>query len=124
MRAGQLDVMIAIQRATVTQSPSGEPISAWSTLAERPAMLTVQSGYERLTTDQLVARAQVAFSIRWSNIVNDLSPLDRIIYPLSALADSPSDPMRNTIYDIIFVEPIGRNVGLKIIAAVRQDELH
>ena len=85
MRAGQLDVMIAIQRATVTQSPSGEPISAWSTLAERPAMLTVQTGYERLTTDQLVARAQVAFSIRWSSIVDNVSPLDRIIYPLSAL---------------------------------------
>lgn len=123
MRAGRLDIMIVIQRATVTQSPSGEPQESWTTLSQRWAMLEPITGEERFATEQLVARAQVAFTIRWSSVVDDVTPRDRIICPAAALASSPSQPAKNTIYDIITVQPIGRNEGLKIFAAVRQDEM-
>ena len=94
------------------------------TLSKRPAFLEPLTGYERFTTEQLVAKEQVAFTIRWAQIVDDVSPLDRIVCPASALVNSPTEPQRNKIYDILMIHPIGRNEGLKILAAVRQDEMH
>jgi head-tail adaptor len=111
-----------IQRATVTQSPSGEEILTWTDLPSRPAQYQPLSGVERFQAEHLIAKSQVAFTIRWSTTVADVTPLDRIIYPSSALADSPSEPKRNTIYDIFAVEEIGRRDWLKLLAVVRQDE--
>ena len=122
MRAGKLDRMIVIQRKTVTQSPSGEPIETWATLSQRPASLQTIQGDERFASEQLSAVTQFLFTIRWANVVADVSPLDRIIYPASALADSPSQPKNNTIYDIFSVDPVGRNEGLKLLTRVHQDE--
>jgi head-tail adaptor len=123
MRGGTLDRSVAIQRATFTQSPSGEPQSAWVTISTRPAMLdSGMTGTERLATEQVVAKAQVAFTIRWATVVADITPLDRIIYPASVLANSPADPLHSKIYDIIMVQEIGRREQLRIFATVRQDE--
>lgn len=123
MRGGTLDKTVAIQRAVFTQSPSGEPQPAWVTLSTRPAMLdSGMTGTERLATEQVVAKAQVAFTVRWSDTIADITPLDRIIYPASALANSPADPMGSKVYDIIMVQEIGRREQLRIFASVRQDE--
>jgi SPP1 family predicted phage head-tail adaptor len=124
MRGGQLDRHIVIQHLTSTQSPSGEPIETWVNLPSRPAQIVPLSGAERFTSQQLVARAQFAFTIRWSSAVDNVTPLDRIIMPASALNNSPADPLRNKIYDIFAVEPVGRNNRIKLLAAVRQDELN
>jgi head-tail adaptor len=123
MRGGTLDRTVAIQRATVTQSPSGEIREAWATLSTRPASVAPVTGEERFTSEQLIAKAQFSFTVRWAQVLADLTPLDRIIYPASALANSPADPLGNKIYDIIAVQEIGRREALRIIATVRQDEL-
>lgn len=122
MRGGTLDRRIAIQRVTTTQSPSGEEIESWATLSTRPARYEPLQGDERFAADQFVARNQVAFTTRWSATVADVSPLDRIIYPARALDNSPTDPLKNKIYDIIAVQEVGRQEALRIITAVRQDE--
>lgn len=124
MRAGKLDRTIAIQRKTETQLPSGEPVETWSTLSERPASLQVIQGDERFASEQLSAVTQFVFTIRWADIVSDVSPLDRIVYPASALADSPSQPKNSTIYDIYSVDPatVGRNQGIRLLARSHQDE--
>jgi head-tail adaptor len=114
--------MVAIQRAMVTQSPSGEEHASWVTLSTRPAALDNGiTGTERLATEQVVAKAQVAFTVRWAQSIADVSPLDRIIYPAS-VANSPADLVGNKIYDILMVQEIGRREQLRIFAAVRQDE--
>ena len=123
MRGGQLDRHIVIQHGIVTQSPSGEPITTWVNLPSRPARYEPMTGAERYQSEQLVAKQQVSFTIRWSSAVANITPLDRIIYPASELNDSPSEPSRNTIYDIFAVEEVGRRQGLKLHAVVRQDEL-
>jgi head-tail adaptor len=115
--------MVAIQRAVINQSPSGEPQPTWVTLSTRPAALdNGMTGTERLATEQVVAKAQVAFTVRWASVLADLTPLDRIIYPASVLANSPADPLHSKIYDIIMVQEIGRREQLRIFATVRQDE--
>lgn len=121
MRGGTLDRRIAIQRVTVTQSPSGEEQETWATLSTRPARYEFLAGDERFAADQFVARGQVAFTVRWASAIADVSPLDRIIYPASALNDSPAAPLQNKTYDIIAVQEIGRHEALRIITAVRQD---
>lgn len=120
MRAGPLDVRIDVQRRTVTQSPSGETIETWTTLSTRPAKLEALQADERFGGEQLISKAQYAFTIRWSTVVDDLSPLDRIVYP-SVLSNSPPTIRPNTVYDIIAVNPIGRNEALKILTVVHQD---
>src|SRR5262245_23046787 len=85
MRAGTLDRRIALQRKTVTQSPSGDPLETWATLIDnRPASVAGVAGSEQMGSDQIKARQQVEFRIRWSTNVADLSPLDRVIYPVAS----------------------------------------
>ena len=123
MKGGQLDRRIAIQRVTVTQSPSGEERETWETLSIRPARYQAVSGDERFLGQQYVARGQFAFTVRWASIIADVSPLDRVIYPASVLDDSPAaEPTGNKIYDIITVQEVGRREALRIVTAVRQDE--
>jgi len=122
MRGGQLDRRITIQRHTITQSPSGEPIETWVTLSTRPARMMPLQGDERFVSDQLVARAQVEFTVRWSAAIADVTPLDRIVYPTQG--NSPDTIIGAKVYDIILVEEVGRRSGLRLLAAVRQDDLH
>lgn len=117
MRAGQLDVRIALQRKTSSLSSSGSPIDAWSTLTERWASLDALSGDERSAAEQWIAREQVRFVVRWSVDVADFSPLDRVIFPAPDASVSPV-PYRS-IYDVISVLAKGRNVEIDILAARR-----
>jgi head-tail adaptor len=117
MRAGKLDVRIALQRKTTSLSPSGEPSESWVTLAERWSSIDPIQGDERNAAEQWIAREQAQFIVRWSQDIDDLSPLDRVIYPVSDASLSPS-PSRS-IYDIISVLEKGRNDQLIIQAARR-----
>jgi SPP1 family predicted phage head-tail adaptor len=118
MRAGQLDRMITLQRKTETYSPSGAPIVAWSDIAyRRHAKYRVVRGEERFSAAQYVAKEQIEFTIRYSEQVADLSPLDRIVYP----ARQDANPPENTIFDIMAVHELGRREGLRIMAARRAD---
>lgn len=114
MRAGTLDRRIALQRLSMSYSTSGEPAGTWSTLVERWANVSPVVGDERNASEQWVAREQTKFTVRWSQELDDLSPLDRIIYPIG---DSPQ-PVRST-YDIIDVLQNGRQKGITILAARR-----
>jgi SPP1 family predicted phage head-tail adaptor len=115
-----LDRKIDIERATITQTASGQQIETWEKLASvLSAAVTPVRGDERFTSAQFVAKQQVEFLIRWSLDVADVNPLDRIIYPASSDADSPE--LEPQIFDIIEVGEVGRREGLKIIAARRSE---
>jgi len=121
MRAGPLYRLITIQRKSVTYSDSGHPREAWAALVERwPASVAPVRGDERFSGEQYVAKEQTEFRIRWAQIVSDLSPLDRIVYPAPAAGDT-AEPATRSIYDVMSVQEIGRNEGLQILAARQVD---
>lgn len=120
MRAGRLDRQIAIQRLTRTLSESGDPVDAWANLSVRPASVSPVSGDERFAGEQWVAKEQVEFRVRWADVISDLTPLDRVVYPASVI-DSPPSLKDSNIYDIMATHELGRHEGLRIIAARRPD---
>jgi len=113
MRGGELDRRVALQRKSSTSSPSGEPQISWATIAQRWAMKQPVSGTERFGSEQLEAREQVEFRLRWSEDIADLQPADRIIEPA---ADELAPPVRS-IYEIIAVLEIGRHETLRVLTA-------
>lgn len=117
MRGGTLDRRIALQRKSQSLSNTGEPSLTWSTLAQRWSAVRPLNGIERNAASQWVGREQVQFEVRWSEEIEDLSPLDRIICPASEAFVSPVSP--RSIYDIIAVNEQGRHKILKIMAARR-----
>lgn len=119
MRYGRLDRRITIQRKTVTQSLSGEPVETWANLVDRWASIVPARGDERFAAPQIEASEQVEFVLRWSQLVADLTPLDRIVYP--AVEDaSPAPPISHAnLYDIQAVHELGRREGLRLIAVRR-----
>ena len=124
IRTGTLDRFVTIQRATATQSDSGEPIEAWTTVVlRRPASWWPIAADERFNAPQVIAREQVEFRIHYSDDVADLTPRDRVIYP-ALTADSPlAEPANRNIYDIIEATEINRREGIKIKAARRTDAI-
>lgn len=119
MRAGRLDRRITIQRKVITLSDSGEPIKHWGTLAERSASMTPVRGDERFNDPQFIAEEQIEFRVRYSSVLSDLNPLDRVIYP--SLVSGAALVRR--IHDILAVHEIGRREGLQIITRRRPDVL-
>jgi SPP1 family predicted phage head-tail adaptor len=109
-RAGILDTRISIQRRTTGQSSSGEQTEVWSDLATRWAQVRPLTGTERLTGENLTAKEQIQFKIRFDDSIADLSPLDRIIMPPTA---SPTDKQ---IYNIIQASEAERRDWFLILA--------
>lgn len=118
MKAGQLDHRIAVQRFTASSSPSGELVPTWATIGaiNRWANKTPVSGIERYGSEQLEAREQVEFQLRWSDDLADLRPVDRIIEPASDAFEPV--PLRS-IYDIIAVLEINRREGYRVLTTRR-----
>lgn len=125
MRSGNLDRYITIQDLTYSQSPSGEPIEAWTnTDVRRPAETRSLSAEERFGAPEAIAKEQVEFRIRYSDNVADLTPLSRILHPAlteDEAADPDFVPAERRIHDILAVQEIGRRRALRIVASRRVD---
>ena len=83
----------------------------WATIGPvRSARMTPSSGMERYGSEQLEAKEQVEFVLRWALDLADLRPIDRIIEPAS---DALIDPIpARSIYDIFAVLELGQARGL------------
>jgi SPP1 family predicted phage head-tail adaptor len=116
MQAGQLDRRILIQRKTETRDTYGQPIPAWTTIGRtRWANYRPMRGTERFASDQFIARQQVEFQVRWAEDLSDLSPMDRIVFPVS------TSPAASETYEIMAVHEFGRRQMLRILAARRSE---
>jgi head-tail adaptor len=116
MRAGKLDRRVSIETNTPVQDVSGEEIADWARIGPiRWASIQAVSGEERFIAEQLVARQQNEFHVRWSSDLSSLHPGDRVVYPVT------STPVDSEIYDILAVHEIGRREGLRIITARRAE---
>lgn len=117
MRAGRLDRRVAVQRYTSSSSPSGEPVAGWSMIGTaRSASKSAVTGIERYGSQQLEAKEQVEFRLRWAADLADLRPADRIIEPASDVAEPVPE---RSIYDIFAVLELGRREGLRVLATRR-----
>lgn len=133
MKAGTLDRRISVLRKSIALSPSGEPIETWRLLAPRLwASIIPLRGEEKSAAPQYVAMEQVSIKVRWSDLLSDLSPLDRIVYPAVSedeLEGSPPDIVpeaeigERRMYDIMAVLEVERREALQIQAARRVDPL-
>ncbi len=64
MKAGSLDRRVTIQRKTVTQSPSGEPMETWANVSlRRAASMWPVKGDEQFASPEKVASDQVPLAV-------------------------------------------------------------
>jgi head-tail adaptor len=119
MRAGRLDRRVAIQRKTVVLHDDGSAVETWSTIATRWASVNPVSAAERFSVPQIGATQETEFQVRYSEDIADLSPLDRLVYPIPT--GSPEVIPDTSVFDIAAVHEIGRRDGLRIIAIRRND---
>lgn len=108
MQGGRLDVRIDIRRATTTANAFNEPIETWATLATVWAEAKPVLDSERLQAGQTIAQRQYRFTIRWSSVVADVNPRDRILYD-------------GREYDIEGVKDLERNRWREITATARAE---
>jgi head-tail adaptor len=125
VQSGRYDRLITIQRATMTQSASGEPVSTWVDIAARvPAQVTPTRGDERVSAAGRMADQEQTFVLRFLAIpaaFRPLSPRDRILYPVDGLAADVQAPPADRVFDVVVVDEIGRQVDLKVRAVRRTD---
>lgn len=123
--AGKLDRKVTIQRKSLTNSDSGEPVETWANLAvRRSASMWPFRATEGFAEPETTSYEQIEFRVRYSSDVASLSPQDRVIYPAltdeQAADDNYEIPARS-IHDVLGVLEINRREGLKIITRRRPD---
>lgn len=80
MDAGSLNCRVAIQQRTVGKDAAGQPVNAWTTIAERWANIGGQSGLGSITSMQDNVPASVerySIRLRFTDIVK---PEMRVLY--------------------------------------------
>lgn len=103
---------IQIQRATTTQDPdSGENVESWGALATVWADKGYRSAKEGMMAAEVQAIRVLRFEILWSGTVDDVSPLDRIEFPVGS----------GVQFDISEVNEINYREGIEIFCAARAE---
>jgi head-tail adaptor len=112
MKASGRNYRITIQRAMTTQDPdSGQPVEAWGMLATVYADKSYRSAKEGMLAGGVQSIRVLRFAILWSNTVKDVSPLDRIEFPVGS----------GVLYDITEANEIGFHEGVELFAQARSE---
>lgn len=108
LAAGRLDRRITLQRATATQDGvSGEQVLTWADDMTLWASVEPLAGSELFRAQQLEAKADTRFRIRYRTGVTPVETL-RISYG-------------GRVYDLRSVVELGRREGLEILAEARAE---
>lgn len=106
MRAGQLDRRITIQRWQQSgQDAHGQETGSWVALRSCWARRQYIRGQERLEVSQTAATQAEIFRVRGDV---DVTPKDRLVFD-------------GVAYDIVSVQPLGRDEGREILAQARAE---
>ncbi|QTC88185.1 phage head closure protein [Brevundimonas pondensis] len=108
MQAGRLDRRIVLQRATITRDEFNAEVETWADLATVWASYRPVSDGERFRAGERAAEISARFQIRYSSIVKDVTPKDRLVFDGRA-------------YAITHVKEIGRREGIELTAVGRGD---
>lgn len=97
-----MDRRVTLQRETRAADANGEMIGTWAPLAVVWAQVMPTSGREadRSAGEARAAIADARMRIRWSVLVSDLSPLDRVLHD-------------GRLHDVLAVREIGRREGIE-----------
>lgn len=119
------DRIVTVQRASMAQSDSGEPVPTWADIAfQIPASQVPTPGAERYTSAQEVAEQEVTFTVRFHSIPDvyrPLTPKDRLIYPAHDVSANAQAPAIGRVFDVLGCEEVGREVDLRIRCSRRTD---
>jgi len=103
---------VRIERATETQTPgTGEPVRTWALLREVWAEVRPLRGNEFYAAQQLAAKADTLFRIRFPR---ELDPLPNADESMRLVYEGRS-------YNIQHVAEMGRREGLDILAQARAE---
>lgn len=105
---GALDRRILLQRSIVTMNEFNEEIETWQTLAAVSSGKRDVSASEGFRAQEVGAELTARFSVRWSPVLADLNPRDRLMIGAQ-------------IYNITAVREVERQRWLEI-DAVRRTE--
>jgi SPP1 family predicted phage head-tail adaptor len=108
LETGRLDRRIAIERAEVVDDGYQNRETNWALIATVWAEYRPGKGSERFAAAAQSAMQPVAFWIRWSRSLCDVSPRDRVRF-------------ENRIYAITAVTEIGRREGLELMCVTSDD---
>lgn len=111
MDAGALDRRVALLRFALVVDKYGDQVEGFAPLATVWASVKPAPGSERLASAENAATAPTVITIRYSRAVADLSPADRVEYPVAS----------GRFFDIKSVVEIGRREGLQIAAIGRAE---
>lgn len=103
MKAGSLDRVIIVQRATETRDALGQVTQAWAPIATLRAAVIQASTAAYLKGAGLEAEGAVVFRVRW---LDGLTVHDRILY-------------QGVAHDIRELKELGRREGLEIRTIAR-----
>ena len=92
---GELSQPVTIWRGDDSTNAGGEWVPVWSELATTRAKYAPVSDGERIRAAQVQAHMTARFTIRWSEVVADLNPRDRIEHD-------------GLVYEIAGVKALGR----------------
>ena len=106
--AGALDYRISVLRASSAVNSMNETTDTWSTLITLWSNVAPMSDGEKLRAGESLASQLVRFTIRYSSLVANVDPRDRINF-------------QGVIYDISGVKVLGRNQFLEITATARAE---
>lgn len=110
--AGKRTRLISIQRAMTVQDPdSGENVESWGEVARPWAEKSFRAAKEGMTAGGVQAMRVLRFVILWSPRVADVSPLDRIEYPVGS----------GVLFDITEANEIGFHEGIELFAQARSE---
>lgn len=109
IRAGELDRRITLERqAGTTKNGLNETVENWQLIATVWAKKHDVSDRERFASGEVSAEMTTRFQIRWSSVVKDVNPKDRLI-------------CEGRTYHILGTKEIGRREGIEISAAAEAD---
>lgn len=126
MQAGRLDRRIRFEKAAFSQDEAGQRVRTWNPLHECWASRLPLRGNEAQVAQQLAAKAEVAWEIRWPyGYTADITPRGDV--RLIDLSDHREKLDGDNVvfvpreYGIVHVSEIGRRGGLRILAAARAE---
>jgi SPP1 family predicted phage head-tail adaptor len=109
MPAGARNRRIRIERSVPTVNTLNEQVPNWLLLARVWAEKLDVSDSERVRSAEVSAEITSRFRIKWSSLVEDVNPRDRVVY-------------NNQVYNIVGVKEIGNRDGVEISAEARADQ--
>jgi len=89
LRAGDLDRVVTLERASEDVNDHGEPVRTWIPIATVRAKLTTEAGKEFFQSGQTFSAGRGSLLIRWRSdvLVTDRAVLDGVVWNIESVRE-------------------------------------